>query len=198
MDLNKTKFLTSAGTEADLDRLTGKEVVFSGRSNAGKSTLINKLCNKKKLAKTSNVPGKTITINFFELGDNCFLVDLPGYGYAKRSGTEIKKFSALIDAYFKSKRDIRLLVQILDARHAPSKDDLIMIDFLRRTGIEFIIVFNKTDKLNKSELARRKESRQSEMENFKDIKTIDISAVTGEGLDELKELIGVKLCSQNA
>lgn len=157
MDFNKAQFLLASALPEQLPPLEDKrgELVFCGRSNVGKSSLINKLCNRKSLARVSGTPGKTTTINFFDLGNDCLLVDLPGYGYAKRSRQEKARWSRLMEQYFNSGRNIRLVLLLLDSRHKPSADDETMLAFLRDTGYAFMAVLTKTDKLGKTALRQQ-------------------------------------------
>lgn len=164
------------------------EVAFSGRSNVGKSSLINKLVNRKALARTSATPGKTATINFYRL-DTLRMVDLPGYGYAKVSHAEKKRWGSLIEGYFEADRDLRLTLQLVDMRHPPTADDRMMIDYMTQTGIPFVIVLTKADKLNKTERAKRMEALQEELADFEGIEIIPFSAVTGEGVETLREIL---------
>ena len=155
MNFSKAEFLTSFGKLSQMPPSDRGEICFSGRSNVGKSTLINKLLNRKSIARVSSVPGKTVTINFFTL-DNIYLVDLPGYGYAKVSKGEKRGWSNLIGGYLEDdRRDLELVIQLIDMRHAPSRDDLQMINFLIERELPFIIVFTKADKLNKREREER-------------------------------------------
>lgn len=130
------------------------QVAFSGRSNVGKSSLINTLLGRKSLARVSSAPGKTITVNFYDVDKKLFLVDLPGYGYAKRTLEDKKKWSMLVDGYFTNNPNIdllRLVCQLVDSRVGLTKDDCDMVEFLNQTDIPYIIVATKTDKLNKTE-----------------------------------------------
>ena len=164
------------------------EVVFSGRSNVGKSSLINRLLSRKSLARTSATPGKTATINFYRL-DTLRLVDLPGYGYARVSEREKKKWSAVIRRYFEDDRDLRLVVQLIDIRHAPSADDRAMLDFFVQEEIPFLIALTKADKLNKTERAARLAAFEKEWAAYDGIKWIPFSSVTGEGAEELRTIL---------
>lgn len=128
------------------------EIVFCGRSNVGKSSLINKLCGQNKLARVSSAPGKTTTINFFKTDGDLMLVDLPGYGFAKRSFEEKIRWSELMEHYFNSGRDILLGLVLLDSRHEPTVEDFQMIEVFNTYGIDYWVILTKTDKLNKSEL----------------------------------------------
>ena len=149
INFNKAEFVSAAGTSSQLQHSNKPEVIFSGRSNVGKSSLINKLVNRKSLARVSATPGKTATINFFDVDKFC-LVDLPGYGYAKVSRSEKERWAELMEGYFAQDRNFCLVVQIVDMRHPPTQDDLNMIDFLYQSGFEFIIVLTKKDKLKKT------------------------------------------------
>ena len=144
------KFLASFALAKQLPESTKPEVVFVGRSNVGKSTLLNKLCGNKNLAKVSSKPGKTTTINFFEAGE-IYLVDLPGYGFASRSKAETHGWSSLIEAYFEQERNIQLVYVLLDIRHMPSELDVRMIDYLKELDIPYEIYFTKVDKLSKQQ-----------------------------------------------
>ena len=188
MNFQKTEFFASYGTASQLPESSIPEIVFSGKSNVGKSSLINKLFNRKNLARVSSMPGKTITVNFFK-GDGVYFVDLPGYGYAKRNFDEKKRWAELMEGYFKQGRQIGLVIELLDARHCPTEDDYTMLDFLKQMNIPFVIALTKCDKLNKAELEKRRAQRVAELEKYEDIKAIEFSAVTGLGLEELKSII---------
>lgn len=188
MNTNNIKFEASYGVSSQLPPSSLPEIVFAGKSNVGKSSLFNKLFNRKSLARVSSVPGKTTTINFFLL-DGIRFADLPGYGYAKRSASEIQRWGELMEGYFAGGRDIRLVVQLLDMRHPPTADDKTMLGFLSDAGYKFICVLTKCDKLNKTERAAAR-LRFSEDESLKNAAAvIECSAQTGEGIDKLKEYI---------
>lgn len=188
MNTNNIKFEASYGVSSQLPPSSLPEIVFAGKSNVGKSSLFNKLFNRKSLARVSSVPGKTTTINFFLL-DGIRFADLPGYGYAKRSVSEIQRWGELMEGYFAGGRDIRLVVQLLDMRHPPTADDKTMLGFLSDAGYKFICVLTKCDKLNKTERAAAR-LRFSEDESLKNAAAvIECSAQTGEGIDKLKEYI---------
>lgn len=187
MKFNNVIFERSFGKSEQLIESVCPEVVFSGRSNVGKSSLINRLTNRKSIARVSSKPGKTGTINFYKL-DNIKLVDLPGYGYAKVSYKEKERWANLVEGYFKGNRKIALVIQIVDIRHKPTQDDLNMINFLYTNGFNFVVVLTKSDKLNKTQ---REERLSSLKEDFpiEDIRFIIFSAVNGEGCDELRTII---------
>lgn len=185
MRFDKIEFTAAYGTSKQLPPSKEAEIVFSGRSNVGKSSLINKVFNRKNLARVSSVPGKTITVNFFK-GDGVYFVDLPGYGYAKREQSEKKRWAELMEGYFQSGRSIRLVIQLIDMRHAPSADDMTMLNFLRESGIPFVIALTKCDKLNKTETEKRRAELLEELADYSEIKTIEFSSVKGTGVEEVK------------
>jgi len=185
--LNVT-FTYSAGLSSQLRPDGRPDVVFSGRSNVGKSSLINRLCNRKSLARVSSKPGKTATINFFDGGD-FNLVDLPGYGYAKVSKSEKLRWAELVEGYFAAGRSIALVVQIVDMRHKPSTDDMDMIRFLYDSGIPFIVVTTKADKLNKTELAAQTQMFTELMDEFDGVPFYPFSALNGQGAGEIEAAI---------
>ena len=162
-------------------------VAIIGRPNVGKSTLINKLFNRKSLARVSSVPGKTATINFYKMED-IYFVDLPGYGYAKVAKSEKERWSGLIEGYLNSPdRDIRLIFLLIDMRHKPSADDMHMIDYLIEAEHPFVIVLTKADKLNKTQRQERLSKFPEEI--GEDIKMIPFSSTTFEGVEELRKII---------
>ncbi len=188
MRFDKTEFTAAYGTSKQLPPSKEAEIVFSGRSNVGKSSLINKLFNRKNLARVSSVPGKTITVNFFK-GDGVYFVDLPGYGYAKREQSEKKRWADLMEGYFQSQRNIALVIQLIDMRHAPSADDMVMLNFLKEMDIPFVIALTKCDKLNKTETEKRREALASELAEYSDVQKIEFSAIKGTGVEEMKAAI---------
>lgn len=185
MNYNNAIFEKSFGISAQLPPSVTPEITFSGRSNVGKSSLLNKLFNRKSLARVSSVPGKTVTINFYGV-DNAKFVDLPGYGYAKLSKQEKERFGELMEGYFYSERNIKLVVQLVDLRHKPSADDYAMLDFLKQMDIPVIVVCTKADKLKVKELERRKREITEELDMIEPDKIIPFSSKTGLGCDEIK------------
>ncbi len=167
------------------------QVAFSGRSNVGKSSLINSLLSRKSLARVSSAPGKTITINFYDIDKKIFLVDLPGYGYAKRSPDDKAKWSFLTNSYFTENKNVdllRLIVQLVDSRCGPTSDDLMMLKFMNENNLPYAIAVTKTDKLNKTERTNSLEAINSHPDIMcKHI--IPFSIVTGEGKIELWNII---------
>ncbi len=188
MNYNNAKFEQSYGISSQLPKSGAVEVAFAGRSNVGKSSLLNKLFNRKQLARVSSVPGKTITINFYDV-DGVKFVDLPGYGYAKLSKQEKERFAELMEGYFNQDRNLRLVIQLVDMRHKPSADDYGMIEFLKSRGIPFIIVMTKSDKLKVTEYKRRIKETASELKAAGEAEIIPFSSKTGEGADRIKSLI---------
>ena len=179
MNFNEVSFEFAAGDISQLPPSDLPEVVFSGKSNVGKSSLINKLVQRKALARVSATPGKTATINFFKLKE-FRLVDFPGYGYAKVSKGEKRR---------EQERNLKLIVQILDIRHAPTKDDVNMLEYLYHYNLPFVVVLTKLDKLKKSQI-------QPQLDNFKEIlsaydgvKFIPFSSQTGEGKEDVQKII---------
>ena len=188
MNYNNSEFLASYGLSRQLPDSDRPEIVFSGRSNVGKSSLINKLCNRKKLARVSATPGKTATINFYRV-DTAYFVDLPGYGYAKVSNAERERWDDLINSYFEADRAVCLLVQLLDSRHAPSADDVQMLEYLHYHRIPFVAALTKGDKLKKSEMAARQAEFEQICAPYGCQKVILTSAENGLGMEELRALL---------
>lgn len=191
INYNKVKFVASYGKASQIPESTCPEVSFVGRSNVGKSSIMNKLFNRKSLVKVSSTPGKTSNINFFE-ADGVHFVDLPGYGFAQRSKGERDRWARLIGDFFDSERSFNLVVSLVDIRHDPSKLDLQMIDFLQENGFTFIVALTKADKLSKSQQAKQAASIKKQLKVPAD-RVIVTSSQTGAGIDRLKEII-VECC----
>ncbi len=189
MNTAKAEFKAAYGISSQLPDPVCPEIVFSGRSNVGKSSIINKLCNRRNLARVSSTPGKTATINFYEIGD-LFFVDLPGYGYAKTARGERQRWDELINSYFeRSPERCTLLLQLLDSRHDPSADDRMMLEYLAHYQIPFVAVLTKADKLKKSQYA-------AVVTHFTEIcapygcsGVVLTSSEKGDGIAELTEII---------
>ncbi|HEY2164043.1 MAG TPA: ribosome biogenesis GTP-binding protein YihA/YsxC [Gemmatimonadaceae bacterium] len=164
------------------------EVAFAGRSNSGKSSLLNRLVHRKKLARVSNTPGRTREVNFFKINDSFVMVDLPGYGYARVSKERRAEWRPLIEGYVRTSPELRGIVELLDARHDPTADDLKMLDFLGEVGVPTIVVLTKMDKLTPAERKVRATERAAQLGLDTD-QVIPFSAVTGEGRDALAESI---------
>lgn len=188
MNYNKVQFEAAFGTLKQLPKSDKAEIAFAGRSNVGKSSLLNKIFNRKSLARVSSVPGKTITVNFYSVGD-ARLVDLPGYGYAKVAHGERRRWDELIGGYFGQSRDIALVFLLMDMRHSPSKDDLTMANYLIDSEMPFIIILTKADKLSKKQREERLAAFKTELPCGEDITMIPFSSVTGEGAEEVCGII---------
>lgn len=188
MNYNKAEFEKSYGISSQLPPSDITEIAFAGRSNVGKSSLLNKLFNRKSLARVSSVPGKTITINFYDV-DGYKFVDLPGYGYAKLSKSERDRFGELMEGFFQSGRNIKLVVQLVDMRHKPSQDDFGMIEFMKQMNIPFIVVCTKADKLKVKEFKKREQEIKEELSMVDSDLIIPFSSQNGLGLDKIKMLI---------
>ena len=185
MNYNHSEFQASYGLSSQLPASDRPEFVFSGRSNVGKSSLINKLCNRKNLARVSSTPGKTATINFYRV-DSAYFVDLPGYGYAKVSNADRDRWDRLINSYFENPRQLTVLVQLLDCRHLPSADDTQMLEYLHYHKIPFVVALTKADKLKKSELDAKMESFRELCAPFGCRQAFLTSAEKGTGVEELR------------
>ncbi len=165
------------------------EIALVGRSNVGKSSLINCLTNRKNLARTSSTPGKTATINFYSIGDRYRLVDLPGYGYAKRSKEERESWGRMIEGYLAKRENLVRVIQLVDARHKPTADDKMMLDWINNYGYEPLLVATKLDKLKKSQVEKNLTEIYNELELGDDAVLIPFSAETREGRENVLELI---------
>lgn len=188
MNYNKVTFERSFGLSSQLTACDCPELVFTGRSNAGKSSLLNKLFNRKALARVSSMPGKTATINFYRLEDVRF-VDLPGYGYAKVAKDERRRWDELIGGYFAQDRDIALVFLLLDMRHAPSADDITMANYLIESEMPFIVLLTKSDKLNKTKREERLKAFAEELPSGEEVTMLPVSSETGEGIEALRDII---------
>ena len=188
MDFLSCSFWRSFGEASQLLPSDRNEIVLCGRSNVGKSTLINKLCNNNKLARVSSTPGKTTTINFFYLED-CYLVDLPGYGFSKRSNSDKERWGRLMESYFSSGRNIRLAVLLLDARRSPNNDDMGMIQYFNIFNIHYIVVLTKIDKLNVKEYKEQYSNIKEIIEKKECLDIIPYSSLNNNSVIELRERI---------
>lgn len=192
LNTQNVKLRISAGQPKQFPRDAIPQVTFSGRSNVGKSSLINTLLGRKSLARVSSAPGKTITVNFYDVDGKLFLVDLPGYGYAKRTFEDKKQWSALTDGYFTNNPNIDLLslvIQLIDIRVGITADDKMMIDFLAQSGLPFIIVATKSDKPNKTDRKKSLDTIASHPSVPEGTPIIPFSSLSGEGKQELWQQI---------
>jgi GTP-binding protein len=193
MKINEVSLRISAGFPSQFPRDAIPQIAFSGRSNVGKSSLINTLLGRKSLARVSGTPGKTITINFYKIDKKIYLVDLPGYGYAKRTAEEQKKFSGLTDTYLR-RNTPELIVQLVDLKAGATADDRMMFDFMNQSGIPYIVAATKCDKLNKTDRAAHLKALSEDPllnppEAARKIDIIPFSSLTGEGKTELLNII---------
>lgn len=184
MNLHNVEFLISAASSKDFPKTRLPEIAFAGKSNVGKSSVINRILNRKNFARVGEKPGKTIHVNYFTIDQKCFFVDLPGYGYAKVSQAEKDRWSKLMESYFAAGR-INLGVLIVDARHAPTNNDITMARWFLDTGCPFVVVANKLDKLKKSELEPNMRTIRQDLELPDECCIIPFSAEKGTGRDEL-------------
>lgn len=188
INVNNANIAITVGNSRQFPRDPRPEVALSGRSNVGKSSLINTLLGRKSLARVSSSPGKTITINYYDIDKKLYLVDLPGYGYAKRSQESKRGWSSLTEDYFvknPSADAIKLVIQLIDIRTGPTDDDIMMINFLIDNGVKFIVVATKTDKLSKTQLANALDDLQKEYFEGTGIEIIPFSSVSRVGKDEV-------------
>ena len=192
INVNNSGIVMTVGNAKQFPRDPRPEIALSGRSNVGKSSLINTLLGRKSLARVSSSPGKTITINYYDIDKKLFLVDLPGYGFAKRSKDSKKSWSSLTEDFFlknPSEDAIKLVLQLIDIRVGPTEDDVMMINWLIETNVPFIVVATKTDKLSKSQLNTALASLDKEYFSGTGIEVIPFSSVTKDG----KELLWNKI-----
>jgi GTP-binding protein len=189
MKITSAKFIQSAVDPSQYPDGLMPEVAFAGRSNVGKSSLINTLINRKRLVRTSAVPGKTRLINFFRINDKLFFVDLPGYGFAKVPVSVRKSWGPMVETYLKERQNLRLVIVILDIRRDPSKDDISLINWLCYYHVNFICVLTKTDKLSKNKVNLRHRRIKESLEGIGDDEAIIFSSRTGNGKETVWEKI---------
>ncbi len=184
MNFNNVEFLISAAAPKDFPKHRLPEIAFAGKSNVGKSSVINRLLNRKNFARVGDKPGKTIHVNYFTIDKKCYFVDLPGYGYAKVSQAEKDRWGKLMEDYFASGR-IDLGILIVDARHAPTANDITMAKWFIESGCPFVVVANKLDKLKKSEIEPNLHTIKTDLELPSACSVIPFSAEKGTGKDDL-------------
>ena len=192
LNLQKAALFISAGETRQFPSHPIPQIALSGRSNVGKSSLINTLLGRKSLARVSGEPGKTITINFYDIDKKLFLVDLPGYGFAKRPPQEKEKWSALTDGYFTANKNIdrvALVLQLVDLKVGPTKDDVMMLGYLAQTDLPFAVVATKADKLNKTDRQKALNALATHPAIPTDTPIIPFSALNGEGKEEVWKII---------
>lgn len=196
LNLNNAEFIRSAAKAADFPRDMLPQVVFAGRSNVGKSSVINKLLNRKNFARVGSAPGKTTHINYFLIDKKLYLVDLPGYGYAKVSNADRERWDDLINSYFEAQRRHTLLVQLIDCRHAPSADDIQMLQYLHYHNIPFVVALTKADKLKKSQLAQTQEEFEKLCLPYGCQKVVLTSGESGYGIPELQAVLNAAVAAE--
>ena len=189
VNLQKAEFILSAASPKDFIRDGLPQVAFAGRSNVGKSSTINRLLNRKNFARVGAAPGKTVHINYFKIDGAFYLVDLPGYGYAKVSKSERDRWGKLMEDYFARPEGMTLGIMIVDARHKPTADDCTMAQWFRETGCPLAVAANKVDKLKKSEIAPNLQTIRNTLELGEEVPLIPFSAEKGEGRQQLLELV---------
>lgn len=188
MNVNNVSFLISAASVRDLPQRDLPEIAFAGKSNVGKSSVINRILNRKNFARVGDKPGKTIHVNYFTVDDKCYFVDLPGYGYAKVPQSEKDRWAKLMESYFAAQR-INLGVFIVDARHAPTNNDITMARWFMDSDCPFVVVANKLDKLKKSEIEPNLQRIRNDLELPETCPVIPFSAEKGTGRDTLVSMI---------
>ena len=188
MNLHKATFRKSVVKKQDF-MMDKPSIVFAGKSNVGKSSVINKLLNRKNFARVGNTPGKTVHINYFDIDGKCYFVDLPGYGYAKVAKDERDRWGKLMETFFATEGAITLGVQIVDARHKPTADDITMAQYFMDSGCPMVVVANKKDKLKKSEYEPNVARIRETLELPEEVPVVLFSAEKGDGRDELLEII---------
>ena len=188
MNFHNVEFLISAASPKDFPKTRLPEIVFAGKSNVGKSSVINRLLMRKNFARVGEKPGKTIQVNYFTIDKTCYLVDLPGYGFAKVSQKEKERWGKLMEDYFAANR-IDLGVMIVDYRHPPTNNDITMASWFIQSGCPFVVVANKMDKLKKSELIPNLERIREDLELPEGCPVIPFSAEKGDGRDDLVKLV---------
>ena len=188
MNFHNVEFLISAASTKDFPQTRLPEIAFAGKSNVGKSSVINRLLQRKNFARVGDKPGKTIHVNYFTIDKKCYFVDLPGYGYAKVSQSEKERWGRLMESYFASNR-IDLGILIVDARHAPTNNDITMARWFLDSDCPFVVVANKLDKVKKSQLENNLKVIREDLELPQDCILLPFSAEKGTGRDELIKLV---------
>ena len=184
MNFQNVEFLISAASPKDFPQVRLPEIAFAGKSNVGKSSVINRVLQRKNFARVGEKPGKTIHVNYFTIDNKCYFVDLPGYGYAKVSQAEKERWGKLMESYFAANR-IDLGVMIVDARHAPTNNDFTMARWFLDSGCPFVVVANKLDKVKKSQILSNLEVIRQDLELPEECPVIPFSAEKGTGRDDL-------------
>lgn len=185
LNLNRAEFIRSAASPEQFIHSNLLKIAFAGRSNVGKSSVINRLLNRKQFARVGATPGKTVHINYFYIDEKLYFIDLPGYGFAKVSQNEKDRWAQLMEAFFQDRDACDFGILIVDARHKPTADDRAMADFFRSSGLDYLVVANKLDKLKKSEISQHLQVIQENLELGETTLLIPFSAEKGEGRETL-------------
>ncbi|AYD39718.1 YihA family ribosome biogenesis GTP-binding protein [Clostridium fermenticellae] len=197
MEIKQAEFVTSAVSSDQYPKDNRTEIAFVGRSNVGKSSLINTLVNRRKLVKVSSTPGKTRLVNFFIVNNQFYFVDLPGYGYAKVSKFEKQSWGKVIETYLSNRRQLGMIILLVDCRHKPTQDDVIMYNWIRYYGYQYTIVATKIDKLKKSELVKNLKIIRETLNLGKEDKIFTFSSLKKYGKEELLDLFDQIVDCQN-
>ena len=192
MNINNAKFELSVMNKSQYPKGKTPEIVLAGKSNVGKSSFINSMLNRKSLARTSSAPGKTRQLNFYNIDDYFYFVDLPGYGYSEMSKAEQEKVATSVNSYLKNRININLIILILDIRHKPTKDDITMVDYIKSTGRRFLVLCSKADKIAKTKVANAVEEIRSIIDVPKDL-IFPYSAENKQYVEQTWELINESL-----
>ena len=196
INFNKAEFVLSAVRAETFIRDGKPQVTFAGRSNVGKSSVINRLLGRKNFARVGATPGKTSQINYFDIDGRLYFTDLPGYGYAKVSNADRERWDDLINSYFEAQRHHTLLVQLIDCRHAPSADDFQMLRYLHYHNIPFVVALTKADKLKKSQLAKTQEEFETLCLPYGCQKVVLTSGENGYGIPELQAVLDAAIAAE--
>lgn len=195
--IKQSEFVTSAVTKNQYPEDVRPEIAFVGRSNVGKSSLINTLTNRRHLAKVSSVPGKTRLVNFFIINNSFYLVDLPGYGYAKVSKVEKESWGKIIETYLIGREQLKKVVLLVDCRHKPTGDDVMMLDWIRHFGYEVNVVATKSDKLSKNELRKSEKLIRETLNLTQQDKLMFFSSLKKDGKEEMSHMLFEGLMEKN-
>ncbi len=185
MIIKKVEFMITAVEPKGYPQNGWPEIALAGRSNVGKSSLINTLVNRKAIARVGNTPGKTRVINFYNINDELMLVDLPGYGYAKVSKEERKSWGLLAETYLTTRDSLKVILLLVDIRHDPTEDDMLMLDFIRQSGREVVVVATKADKLNRSEFKKQIDRIRTVLSLDENTEVIPFSSLKRMGIEEV-------------
>ena len=196
MIIRNVNLETVCGITSKLPENVHPEVAFAGKSNVGKSSLINALMNRKSLARTSAQPGKTQTINFYNINDELYFVDLPGYGYAKANEKVKAQWGKMIEDYLYKSKKLRQVFLLIDIRHEPGKNDILMYDWIKKHGYEPIIIATKLDKINRSQIEKQVKLIRTTLKAGKDTVIVPFSAETKQGRDTIYEILDSVLTSE--